>query len=240
MDPTRPPITTEFYLINKDTDWLIKNFKFLHAIYAGTSWLHLNYGIIRPTNIYHVLCPGRFQIYWAVMNSEITFEGKLRKNNRASEYLGNFSKAIYDQNNYKKDETGKNKGFIDSDMLWPDAWKVKFEIKDLTPDNFNLYADYFLNGYDVNYLQKYEDSISIGKAATDLASYIRDMFSKNSKNSLLGNSEESDDKWKEELRKGAKDLLAVGNDLAKQGGASLQKAWNAGSAKITQMLNEKK
>lgn len=216
MDPTRPPVTTEFYLINKDTDWLIKNFKFLHAIYAGTSWLHLNYGIIRPPNVYHVLCPGRFQIYWAAMNSEITFEGKLRKNDKASETLAKFNKAIQDQNNYDKDKNN-NEIFSSSDMLWPDAWKVKFEIKDLTPDNFNLYADYYMHGFNTDYLQKYEEGVTIKQAVESLGTYIKDMFSKDSKDSFL-NQQDEDDKssWKDQLKEGFGKLVDIGKDLAKR------------------------
>ena len=237
MDPTRGPITTEFYLINKDSDWLCKNFKFLHAIYAGTSWLHLNYGIIRPPNVYHVLCPGRFQIYWAAMNSEITFEGKLRKNDKASQYLAQFNKAIHDQNNYDVNKTTKKETFTSSDMLWPDAWKVKFEIKDLTPNNFNLYADYYMYGYDIKYLQEYEDTISLGKAASSLAQYIEEMFSKDPKvNSMLNGQRESDDNWKKELKQGAQDLLAVGGKLADQGGEKLKEMWAKGSQKVKDML----
>jgi hypothetical protein len=34
-------IQVEFYLINRDTSWLKKNFQFLHAFYAGTQWVHM-------------------------------------------------------------------------------------------------------------------------------------------------------------------------------------------------------
>ena len=217
MDPTRPPITTEFYLINKNTDWLIKNFKFLHAIYAGTNWLHLNYGIIRPPNVYHVLCPGRFQIYWAAMNSEITFEGKLRKNDKASEYLAKFDKAIRDQNNYSiKNEKDI---FNSSDMLWPDAWKVKFELKDLTPNNFNLYADYYLYGYNerMEQFMRHEDTIRLSEAAKSLGDYMVDMFTK--KDDGTGFNSEGDNNWKQELAEGFEAISASGEKLATAFGA---------------------
>ena len=161
MGPTRKEIVSEFYLINKNDDWLIKNFKFLNAIYAGTNWLHLKYGIIRPPNVYHVLCPGRFQIYWAAMDCEITFEGKLRKNINVSNILQTFTKSV------------------DKDMLWPDAWKVKFTIKDLTPNNFNLYADYYLNGFERDALTQYENSQTLENAVKDLLTYIQNTFKSN-------------------------------------------------------------
>jgi len=62
------------------------------------------------------------------MDCTVTFEGKLRKNKKVSDKLRQYSKAI------------------DDDMLWPDAWKLNIKIHDLTPNNFNLYADYYLNG----------------------------------------------------------------------------------------------
>lgn len=231
MDPNRDPIVTEFYLINKNTEWLEKNFKFLHAIYAGTSWLHLNYGIIRPTNVYHVLCPGRFQIYWAAMDSEITFEGKLRKNNEASKYLANFCKAIQDQNNYST--TNDKNIFQSSDMLWPDAWKVKFTINDLTPNNFNLYADYFMHGFNTEYLQKYEDSVRISDAAKSLSNYITDMFSKN-KDSYLGGE---DEQWRKELKEAFQQVKSAGAELAKQGGEQAKKMFETMTAKLEQTMN---
>ena len=34
-------LSIQFYLINKTTEWLDRNFKFLHAFYAGTQWLQM-------------------------------------------------------------------------------------------------------------------------------------------------------------------------------------------------------
>jgi hypothetical protein len=122
-------IQTEFYLINKDSAWLERNFKFLHAFYAGSQWLQLAGGIITGANVYNVLCPGRFNLIWAALSSTITFEGKLRKNIEVSRKLRKKARSITD------------------DMLWPDAWKVKIAIKDLTPNNFNTYINYFVKGF---------------------------------------------------------------------------------------------
>jgi hypothetical protein len=84
------------------------------------------------SNVYNVLCPGRFNFLWAALSSEITFEGKLRKNVTVSQKLNKFSKAI------------------DDDMLWPDAWKITITIKDLTPNNFNTYINYFVHGFETS------------------------------------------------------------------------------------------
>lgn len=37
---------------------------------------------------------------------------------------------------------------ITPDVLYPDAWKIKISIKDLTPNNFNTYINYFVNGFE--------------------------------------------------------------------------------------------
>ena len=160
MGQSRDPISLEFYLINIDNEWLKRNFQFLNAIYAGSNWLHLKYCFIRPPNVYHVICPGRFQIYWAAIDVTVTFEGKLRKNAAVSQELNKFSKAI------------------DDDMLWPDAWKININIRDLTPNNFNLYAEYYLNGVKTDELKTF-DSTQIDNlegTINDLKSYYNDLM----------------------------------------------------------------
>lgn len=137
-----------FYLINKSVEWLERNFRFLHAFYAGTQWLSLTGGFVKSPNVYHVLCPGRFQIFWAAVGSNITFEGKLRKND--------YMNKIY----------GKTIKSINSDTLWPDAWKIDIQIKDLTPNNFNTYAEYFVHGYGS------EDQLKILQNLTNTSSGI--------------------------------------------------------------------
>lgn len=37
---------------------------------------------------------------------------------------------------------------ITPDVLYPDAWKIKIDIKDLTPNNFNTYINYFVYGFE--------------------------------------------------------------------------------------------
>ncbi len=73
---------------------------------------------------------GRFHFIWAGMDVEINPVGKLRKNTAVSEFI-----------------SSKGVGFVDKDMLWPDAWKVTIDIKDFTPNNFNAYADFYMNGW---------------------------------------------------------------------------------------------
>ena len=149
-------IKTNFYLVNTSTEWLVKNFQFIQAFFAGTSWLHMKYCQVRPPNVYHVLCPGRFQIYWAAMDVTVTFEGKLRKNTEA----------------VTKIKQTANIKSIDEDMLWPEAWKVDVSIKDLTPNNFNLYAEYYKDGFKADEIKSLEEYVGLTDALTEISKYV--------------------------------------------------------------------
>lgn len=190
MGQSRDPISLEFYLINIDNEWLKRNFQFLNAIYAGSNWLHLKYCFIRPPNVYHVVCPGRFQIYWAAIDVTVTFEGKLRKNVTVSQELNKFSKAI------------------DNDMLWPDAWKININIRDLTPNNFNLYAEYYLHGIKTDELKTFD-----GTQIKDLEGTIKDL-----KQYYLDlQKDDTIRKGMDEVAKQGKAALSEAKDLAKAG-----------------------
>ena len=158
----RDDIKTEFYLVNTNTSWLKQNFKFIQAFYAGTNWLHLTQCQVRPPNVYHVLCPGRFQIYWAAIDMTVTFEGKLRKNEEASKFF--------------RDEGILS---IDENMLWPEAWKVELSIRDLTPNNFNVYAEYYEHGFKAEEIATLERDIglieAIGDAFEHMAALAKEM-----------------------------------------------------------------
>ena len=160
MSKGRENIEVEFYLLNTDNNWLKRNFQFLNAIYAGTNWLHLPYCFIRPPNVYHVECPGRFQIYWAAMDITVTFEGKLRRNEQVSNELHDFSNAIT------------------KDMLWPEAWKINITLRDLTPNNFNLYAEYYLHGMNAAELAAIDGSQlkNVQGTLQDLYDYFNGFF----------------------------------------------------------------
>jgi hypothetical protein len=164
MSQGRNNIVSEFYLVNTNKQWLIKNFQFIQAFFAGAEWLHMKHCVVRPPNVYHVLCPGRFQIYWAAMDIDVTFEGKLRKHQEASKELSKYSKAI------------------DENMLWPEAWKVRVEIKDLTPNNFNLYAEYYQRGFKAEEIKSLENYVGITDAIKELTNYVGNL-AKNIKDS---------------------------------------------------------
>ena len=122
-------ISTQFYLINKSDIWLHKNFKFLHALFAGTTWVHMTGGKIKSPNVYHLLCPDRFQVFWAAMSATITIKGKLRKNISMFQRYGGILKSIT------------------QDSLWPQAWHIKLSFRSLVPQNFNTYIQYFVHGF---------------------------------------------------------------------------------------------
>lgn len=123
-----PSIKNTFYLINDNNLNLAKNFGFLQAFFAGTQWLSLYAGTVQSSNVYNVICPGRFQLMWCSIETTITYEGKLRKNNKMFEDFGNKIKSI------------------DIDTLWPDAWKIEISIKSLVPNNYNTHIDYYVHG----------------------------------------------------------------------------------------------
>ena len=75
----RGEITTDFYLINKDEKWMLRNYKFMHALFSGTQFVMLNHSIVQSPNVYNVVVPGRFEIVWASVTMSATMEGKLRK-----------------------------------------------------------------------------------------------------------------------------------------------------------------
>ena len=155
MGKGKNDITTEFYLVNTNKNWIIKNFQFIQAFFAGAEWLHMKYCQVRPPNVYHVLCPGRFQIYWAAIDVKVTFEGKLRKNVEASREIMNYGIKS-----------------IDEDMLWPEAWKVDVSIKDLTPNNFNLYAEYYKDGFKADEIKSLEEYVGLTDALTEISKYV--------------------------------------------------------------------
>lgn len=39
---------------------------------------------------------------------------------------------------------------LDENTLFPDAWEITVEIKDLTPNNFNTYIHHFIHGFESN------------------------------------------------------------------------------------------
>lgn len=64
-------------------------------------------------------------------------------------------------NKFNSNTASRKIGSIDNDTLWPDAWKVDISIKDLTPNNFNTYIEYFVNGWSTSNVKE------LGKKGTE-------------------------------------------------------------------------
>lgn len=159
----RNELAVDFYLINKNEEWMLRNYKFMHALFSGTQFVMLKHCIVQSPNVYNVVVPGRFEIIWASVTMSATMEGKLRKCSYIKEQL-NDHYATQDSNKTAQvpgetqEETEKTKlkfpngseyqalQAITKDTLWPDAWKVSIKIKDLGINCFNNYLNYQMYG----------------------------------------------------------------------------------------------
>jgi hypothetical protein len=55
----RNKISTEFYLINKNSVYLVRNYRFLMAFAAGTMPVQMSFGKMHSPNVYYVEIPGK-------------------------------------------------------------------------------------------------------------------------------------------------------------------------------------
>lgn len=149
-------INFDFYLINKDAASLLNNYQFLNAFFSGTQWVSMLGGMVKCPNVYNVHVPGRFHIYWATMTCTITAEGKLTRVPLLCESIV-----------FKGLNSVKN-----TNPLWPEAWKVSCSIKDLTPNNFNTYIDYLVNGWDRGIIASLEENTSLAGTVFKAANAI--------------------------------------------------------------------
>ena len=127
-------VTTTFYLINDSTTNLVKNFKFLHSLFAGTQWILLKFGYRRAPNVYNVYCNSRFNYIWASIDMTVQSCGKVYKNPDISK-------------EFKNDYSFK---YLNEHTLWPTAWQVTLSIRSLVPNNYNTYLEFIMNGFNAN------------------------------------------------------------------------------------------
>ena len=144
---TMGPIELDFFIINKDDQYLDKNFQFMQALFAGTQWLSMELGVVAASNVYQVVVPGRFMIHWASLQSKFEAMGKLRTNEYMYAQYGNSIKMIQ------------------RDTLWPQTWHVSLTIKPLTPWNFNTHMSFYNNGYGSAERQRLYNNIAEGNYA---------------------------------------------------------------------------
>ena len=119
----------DFYLINSSQDNLVKNFKFLTSLASGNFWAQL--GMVQQSpNVWDIQVPGRFHIYFGAMGVKIEYAGKTRLCAGAVSQINGTSNAYN----------------LPPDMLFPDAYHVEITVKSFTPNNFNCFLEYFVNG----------------------------------------------------------------------------------------------
>lgn len=131
-------ITTKFYLINKNSQYLVRNYRFLQALSAGAYAVQLPFGVIQCPNIYYVEIVGKRELVWAEMGIHAIQIGKYRSDKYATYKIFNETNTqLYSKNvgngNYEK-------------ILWPQAWDVTITFKDFTPNTFNTRDHYLTYG----------------------------------------------------------------------------------------------
>lgn len=136
----RPGISTTFYLINKTSQDLVKNYRFLMAFAAGTYNVQLQWGAMQSPNVYYVEILGKRQMIWAQMQVSASEIGKYRYDQYAYE-------KIAEQTAYNNDGLFKKQNNNSyTSVLWPQAWQVKVTIDDFTPNTFNTIQHYLRYG----------------------------------------------------------------------------------------------
>lgn len=177
----------EFYLLNKDLDSLWNNFQFIHSIFPGTQWIRMKADsftnfisdgsdkiaekipetfkdLISPVtsavdkfgstveidkflaftkspNVFRVECPGRFLQLFVALDIEVSYVGNVRRMPLYTKILdGNISA-------------------VNQNSLYPDAYKIRLSARDLTPNCFNVYANYLMTNSIVSTENRIENSI---------------------------------------------------------------------------------
>lgn len=124
-------LKNKFFLLNEDLDSLQKNFKFLMSFCAGSFWVQSTTNTYRPPNIYRAIAPGRFVLPFAGLNVTVNYIGKIKK------YSMEEAKKIFGSDFQFNIMTQTDCCYI------PDAYEVNFELKDVSPQCFNVFANYF-------------------------------------------------------------------------------------------------
>jgi hypothetical protein len=159
----------EFYLINDDLDSLQKNFQFIHALFPSTQWVRMKADSIsgalaeadkkigeslpvyktllettengvlqkagetvddflaftKSPNVFRVECPGRFLQLFVALDMEVSYVGNVRQMPLGTKIF--------------------NVPLVNSDVLYPDAYRVRLSARDLTPNCYNVYANYLMS-----------------------------------------------------------------------------------------------
>lgn len=143
----RNKISTEFYLINKNSVYLVRNYRFLMAFAAGTMSVQMSFGKMHSPNVYYVEIPGKRQMVWSQIDVQVAQVGKYRSDEYATQqiYQETGSIAIKYARSYNSYNSHK--------ILWPEAWKITVNITDFTPNTFNTFEHYLTYGSSLTDLQ---------------------------------------------------------------------------------------
>ena len=122
-----------FFLINDNISSLRNNLKFLMSFISGAYWFQDSSFSYRSPNLYRIICPGRFIQLYTALNIEVSYVGKIKKYNKnnASMIFGNSDPRF---TRFLTDEGACN---------IPEAYKINLMVQDLTPQAFNINANYF-------------------------------------------------------------------------------------------------
>lgn len=171
----------EFFLLNSDLDALHNNFQFIHALFPGTQWIRMkadSFGdafkstdaaiaekiplyktlaggdqleklgntvdkflaFTKSPNVFRVECPGRFLQLFVAIDMEVTYVGNVRRMPLNSKIID-----VPAVNDY---------------TLYPDAYKIRLSARDLTPNCYNVYANYLMSQSLVSVDKRGEPSLS--------------------------------------------------------------------------------
>lgn len=122
-----------FFLINDNISSLRNNLKFLMSFISGAYWFQDSTFSYRSPNLYRIICPGRFIQLYTALNIEVSYVGKIKKYNKndASMIFGNSDPRF---TRFLTDEGACN---------IPEAYKINLMVQDMTPQAFNINANYF-------------------------------------------------------------------------------------------------
>lgn len=116
-----------FYLINDDEHNLYNNFVFLHSLISGSFWMQMSV-MQKSPNIYKVIIPGRFTKHFCNITISVDMNGKLRRNEKVLRKINS------------------NGCTLPSTTMFPDVYQLTLHVEDLTPNHFNNYVNYLING----------------------------------------------------------------------------------------------
>ncbi len=135
---------SQFFLINTREEDFFNNFRFINSLTAGCYFAQEGLNFISP-NLFDVEVPGRFHSYYSAVSVDVKYAGRVRK-------LSN--------------ETAGKLGL--KSILIPETYNVNITITDLTPNNFNVYADY-LNTHKNSISSRSDGSSRVGGYGSNIS-----------------------------------------------------------------------